>query len=490
MSASSSPTTSQPSHVSRVDFNLSLPSTDQVKEVRLALQTLSTPPTPSDNTDARVIRSLANKQEIETSQVQPAQTQMQTTADAVKAAVKKHFSLWNETSKSLYHLTLEARVKDELFELYWQLKESLELQLNAEISEVRVYPTLGTITYEDVTGQELTIDFLQKNNLVVSHIQTDLDAYLDKINDLTHYRSRYKQRLSPHTKGAVSGPKGLISTALIQKTYPMTLEQLYSPQKRLLFSMIANKPVEERPIIVQRFLMLEEFYEKFREKLDEIIKKQKSQTNAKAEDIKKLEELLEGLIGEGLDAAAVGITLGMYPAESDPSIKDITEAAKKTYDALNDQFKFESNPKKTSEMAWAKDVMGMFFLNRWDYSNFCMRSEIDMKQERLEDLIVKFIINLAAGEDNVGDEFEDFLKIQGFSGGVYNLLTSTLKEITEQLESASIIDPSLFNYKMVIPANANATEIERIQDAAASSAKDDYLTLKSTLAANSVRLVQ
>lgn len=319
-----------------------------------------------------------------------------------------------------------------------------------EISDFRIIFTSNVATYTDPNNKkEITVDLLD----LPKEAQIEMDKFFKEMDKVLQFSRYQTTRYSKHNKGNIAGDKPLQKTTADLKKRAKDHKQA---QKELLPKLLLEaKTPEARKTITDRVMFAELAHQSLINHFEENMKRKqvqcnqlKSLQNADPKNFKD-QRILAGLSNEldmlknhhqelkNLNVDLLTRVLAKYPVGSytkedlDKVVDDFVASEKKELEItrkLNSYVKFgwneddETREDAKKELEYIDDETGMFYLTRGEYTKDRIARALSIKQESLEDIVLResiSFVNALEGRGNYDGKgfaqsalFDDFSEDQ------------------------------------------------------------------------------
>lgn len=424
-------------------INFQMTSVSQVDEVKISVA----------NRDARnssiqadeVALSLANRQVEEHGHEHsldhpPANERLPADFEEIRNSFRLNYTGANGFQ---YKRELNSKERDNLARLYIRLRDKIA----PEAKDLKIHHQKQIITYTDAEGVRVTVDLLDDSTDQVKNARNEIDAYLNQIDEMTHFR-RALYDLSPN-KGSLHGTKSLNCPAVISKPYPHFQDQI---KTALIPAMILTKGADCE---TKRLMMMDsvgfasfcrkhllikfnEFKTEIENEYNQVKDKTERIARKKAADLQKdlfqISAMIKDL--EDLDMIALSAALCNYPLAEETGgnsvpIQRIEQIAKILEENLTAEFNLlDPQMKNRGQIeGYVQDIVGLLYLNRWDYMDFCKERGLELKKESIEDAFIRETFAFAKSK-------ETSRGIVNFLMDRYPLSIETKERLSEKIDPA------------------------------------------------------
>lgn len=417
------------------------------------------------------------------------------TSDVKREELKKQLNFIAVCSPNFslgYKVKNQAKAVDDFKEAFLDVRDLILNQEGKEssleaINDFTINFDLQVATYTDpATGEETTVDLMNINETLV-------EEFFNQADELIHFRRNQDLRISQHGKGNLKGEAPLIRNA--EATQALSTQFADCAQRNVPRALAQEEYSSiERVSIAKRLLFSEMLDGRFPVKLGELIKKKQKDyddalknkadrklVNQLHSEVEQLRELQKKL--KGLDPYALSLVLSMYPVEEPIYPEEVEKRAKEIERGLIHGLKYNDKNKNNSEeqakMSYIRDLIGMLYINRWEYHSYCQKHNMKMKQEGIADVYLRAAIAYANGEDpkDVSKQIVSTL-CEGFSDD----LKKEVQTLIDDIEFSNIPDPQVrefdFETKAPIPSGLTQKVKESKLDDWRRMARDEMMKMR------------
>ena len=336
------------------------------------------------------------------------------------------------------------------------------------VNDFQISPRSQIATYTDPSGRSEEIDL---PGIEDPRIQEALAAFYE-ITPGAKIQMRCAQVIAG-SKGNQSGYKTLRRTTSALNNLPTDFD--YS--KHIPSVLAKESSVKNRREISRRFLFVENFLGKWKEKINERGKAKQKELNNPAlpdrqalklrkelQELNKIQSQLENIDMYALSRALEQIPVGRLNRVT------LDEIAEKLQQAVLEDIK----PKKwlgakraehsEADIEYAKDVAGMLYCERKSYFDYCNKVFDDTKREGPADIFLREAIRFAASQgEYTAEGFKESILLNDMSDDLKKEVQDDLNA-TGVLASHAIEDIDLKEYETAdIPEDATNEEKAKLQ---------------------------
>lgn len=329
---------------------------------------------------------------------------------------------------------------------------------------------IATFTHPD-TNKKMTIDLMG----VPEAQQEEIDAFFKEADKVLNFTKHKRVHYSKNNKGNIVGQKSLQrETEDLKK---LTKDHKQAAEEVLPKQLLKTKTPQERKFITQLLMFVQYMHQNMKKDLDGIITEREEQyrqalqapTAQNPEDRRHIGIMRQELILlqqrrkelEELDVYALTMALANTPVgectpeEFEEARRSLVETVKKDLKVPeNVNAILDSNRLKAQKaIAYAEDIGGMFYTTRWDYTQYCEKNRLPVKQESIEDIFFRETLAFFADRNNYRGKgfvhsalFADFS--QDLQGKVAVKIGASVRHLRENFPNR---DASQFDMNMGAP---------------------------------------